>query len=61
MNSHFHNKQVGECNAISGVLDEEKYFIWGMKETDYVMKIMATGGALISDEKCKRVTRKWTD
>ncbi len=58
MNSHFHNKQVGKCDAISGVLDEEKYFIWGMKEPDYVMKIMATGGALILDEKCKQVTRK---
>ena len=23
--------------------------IWGMKEPDYVMKIMATGGALVSE------------
>ncbi len=61
MDSHFNNKQVGECNAIAGVLDKEKYYIWGMKEPDYVMKIMATGGALNADESCKRVMRKWTD
>ncbi len=58
IDSHFNNKQVGECNAISGVLDEEKYFIWGMKEPDYVMKIMASGGALILDDNCKKVSRK---
>ncbi len=61
MDSHFNNKQVGECDAISGVLDEEKYFIWGMKEPDYVMKIMASGGGLISDDNCKTVRRKWND
>ncbi len=32
-----------------------------MKEPDYVMKIVATGGTLISDESFKQVTRKWTD
>lgn len=61
INSHFNNKPVGECDAISLVLDEEKFFIPGMKEPDYIMKIMASGGALISDDKCKNVTMKWTN
>lgn len=58
---HFNSKQVEECNTISGVLDEEKYFIWRIKELDYVMKIMASGGALILDDNCKEVTRKWSE
>ena len=28
---------------------EDPCYIWGMKEHDYVMQIMATGGALFSD------------
>ncbi len=32
-----------------------------MKEPDYAMKIMSTGGALIADENCKKVAMKWTD
>ncbi len=32
-----------------------------MKEPDYVMKIMASGGALILDNNCKTVTRKLAD
>ncbi len=32
-----------------------------MKDLDYVMKIMASGGALISDNNCKKVTRKWSE
>ncbi len=58
---HFEGKAVGECDAISGKLDSVKYLLWGMKEPDYVMKIMATGGALVSDDNCKKVSRKWTD
>ncbi len=56
---HFSNKEVGKCNATSGVLDKERYFNWYMKKPDYLMKI-ATGGTLISDDSCKNVTRKWT-
>jgi hypothetical protein len=33
--------------AISGRLDgEEEYFLWGLKELSYVMKMMAKGGLL---------------
>ncbi len=46
---HFEGRAVGECYAILGKLDEVKYFSWGMMENDYVMKIMASGGALVSN------------
>ncbi len=55
---HFADKAVGAVDMISGALDRVKYFFWGMKEPDYVMKMMATGGVFFS-EGCKFVRRKW--
>ena len=40
-------KNVGECDSLSGSIDDIKYDIFCMKEPDYVMKIMSTYGALI--------------
>ncbi|KAL7549033.1 hypothetical protein ACHAWF_012294, partial [Thalassiosira exigua] len=57
MEEHFASKKVGEIDAIQGEKDRVKYTLWGMKEPDYVMRIMATGGALISDETCKTAYR----
>ncbi len=47
---YFKDKAVGSIDAISGVLDGIKYNIWCMKEPEYCMSIMATGGALCSAE-----------
>ncbi len=58
IDSRFNHKPIGECNAICGLLKNKRCFIWGMKEPDYVMKIMATGGALISNDSYKNVMRK---
>ncbi len=44
--------------TISGVLEGVKYFLWRMKEPDYVMKMMAAGGALFMDG-CKEVVWCW--
>ncbi len=60
IDSHFESKNVGETDVISGSLSGVEYFIWGMKEPDYVMKIMGTGGALVTDG-CKQAKRTWTD
>ncbi len=38
------DKRVGDFLGISGSFDGEDYFLWGMKEPDYAMKMMATGG-----------------
>ncbi len=35
-----------------GDVDVIPYFIWGMKEPDYVMRMMATGGPLGSTDEC---------
>ena len=43
---HFNNKQVGETDAIRGELDGVPFYLYGMKEPDYVMQIMSTYGTL---------------
>ena len=44
--SHFANKEVGDVDAIRGELDDIPFYIYGMKEPDYVMQLMATYGTL---------------
>ena len=43
---HFNNKEVGETDAIHGELDGVQFYLYGMKEPDYVMQIMSTYGTL---------------
>jgi len=57
----FNKVQIGDSRAISGVLDGVKYFLWGLKEPNYVMKMMATGGPLILNDSCKMQRRTWTE
>jgi hypothetical protein len=44
---HFRNKAVGEVDCLNGMIDDIQYSIFGMKEPDYVMKIMTRYGALL--------------
>ncbi|MFM8622190.1 MAG: hypothetical protein ACKOB3_02265, partial [Holophagaceae bacterium] len=64
MNAFFDQDGVeaGDCNAISGKFGPEQipYNLWGMKEPDYVMKMMACGGILRAFENCKETVRHWT-
>eukprot|EP00804_Cyclotella_cryptica_P014448 CCRYP_004791-RA/>CCRYP_004791-RA protein AED:0.45 eAED:0.46 QI:0/0/0/1/0/0.5/2/0/312 len=55
IDDRFVGKSPGECEAITGTLNASPYFIWGMKEPDYVMKIMATGGVLEEDGTCREI------
>jgi len=32
MEDCFHDKEVGDVDAVGGILDGVKYIIWGMKE-----------------------------
>ena len=59
MDQHIGQLNVGESAAISGTHNGVPYNIWGMKEPDYVMKLMATGGQLLSDNTCKETKRTW--
>ena len=41
---------MGETNAIQGKVDDFIYNLWGMKEPNYVMRMMATGGRILVDD-----------
>ena len=58
MERHFSTMNVGEVDAIEGSLDGISYTLWGMKEPDYIMRMMATGGPLTATPKCKHTTRR---
>jgi len=53
--------QVGDFNAVTGRLDGIDYNIWAMKEPDYVMKMMTSGGPLLSNDSCKEASRTWVE
>ena len=61
MTEHLSEANVGDAMSISGVLDGVKYFLWGLKEPQYVMKMMATGGPLIANETCKEQKRRFVE
>jgi hypothetical protein len=52
---------VGDNHAIVGTMDGLAYNLWGMKEPDYVMRMMASGGPLAAYETCKEAVHKWTE
>jgi hypothetical protein len=52
---------VGDCHAIQGVMEWTTYNLWGMKEPDYVMQMMATGGLLDANKSCRMASPRWND
>ncbi len=52
---------VGDCNAVQGVMDGTTYNLWGMKEPNYVMWMMAMGGPLGDNETCKETICYWKE
>ena len=59
MQQYFHEHYVGNIDAVAGTLNGIPYNLWCMKEPDYVMRMMATGGALLANKNCKEATRSW--
>ena len=43
---HFTNEEVGKVDAIKGVLDDVPFYLFAMKEPDYMMQIMSMYGTL---------------
>jgi hypothetical protein len=43
---HFDSKEIGQTDSLPGILDGQHFKVFCMKEEDYVMKLMATYGAL---------------
>ncbi|KAI2510975.1 Transposase IS4 [Fragilaria crotonensis] len=61
IDTHFEAKEIGTTESLPGVMDGVQFRIYCMKEEDYVMKLMATYGALrqIEEGKTQRsVTRR---
>ena len=56
---HFGEVEVGEIDAIQVTVDYIIYNLWIMKEPNYVMRMMATGGRLLADDTCKETVRRW--
>jgi hypothetical protein len=47
--------------AISGTLVGKEYFLWGLKEPSYVMKMMATRGPLLANDSCGEQKWRWLE
>ena len=50
MEDHFGEVEVGEIDPIQGTVDDIIYNSWGVKEPNYVTRMMATGGRLLVDD-----------
>ena len=49
---------MGEIDSIQGKVDDVIYNLWEMKEPNYAMKIMSTGGRILADDICKGTIRR---
>ena len=52
---------MGDTYFIQGTVDDVIYNLWGMKETNYVMRMMDTGGRLFDDDTRKETVRRWNE
>ena len=50
---------IGDVDAIRGELDDIPFYIYGMKEPDYVMQLMATYGTLEIKSVEKKALHGW--
>ena len=50
---------MGYTDYIQIIFDDVIYNLWEMKDPNYVMSMMATGGHLLVDETCKDTDRIW--
>ena len=53
MEDNFREVEVGETDDTQGTVDDVIYNLWGMKEPNYVMRVMVPVGQLLVDETCK--------
>ena len=59
MEDNFGEVEVWEIDFIQVTVYDVIYNLWGMKEPNYVMRMMATGGRLLADDTCKETVRIW--
>ena len=46
-NTHMEDKEVGDCDAIHGMMDGKPFYLFAMKELDYMMIFMSTYRTLL--------------
>ena len=49
---------VGERDFINETIDDVIYNLWWMKEPNYLMRMMDTGGRFLADDTCKDTVRR---
>ena len=59
MEDHFGEVEVGGIYFIQVTVDDVIYNLWDMKETNYVMSMMATGGRILEYGACNDTVRRW--
>ena len=59
MEGHFGEEDVEYTDSTHRTVDDVIYNLWGMKEPDYVMSMMATGVRLLADDTCKDNVIRW--
>ena len=61
MEDYFREVEVRETDSIQVIVDDVIYNLWSMKKPNDVMRMMANGGRLLEDEKCKETVRIWKE
>ena len=59
MEDHFGKVGLGNTDAIQVTVDDIIYNLWGMKEPNYVMRMMDTGARPLEDDAFKDTMRRW--
>ena len=61
MEDNFEEVEVGETDSIQITVDDVISNLWGMKEPNCSMRMMATGGRLFADDTRKETVRRWKE
>ena len=61
IDEHMKDKKVGEVDVATGIIDDVKFNLFAMKESDYSMKLMATYGDLVVDTNGDETRRIYID
>ena len=58
---NFWEVEVGETDAIQGTFDDVIYDLLAIKDPNYVIRMMSTGGGVLADETCKETVIIWKE
>ena len=59
MEDHLGEVEVVEADSIQVTVEDGLYNLLVTKETNYVMRMIATGGRFLADVTCKETARIW--